>query len=230
MTESEILKRIFVSVTTYEGDWQKQVGEVKKLKLTEIGLFLTDAQKLERKKIYKALEQTSVKYIPHVHIRHDMSEAELDYLVNNYKSKVFTIHYQYIDSFKNSKYKKQIFVENNWRHSRIKRISRLLKVGGACIDLSHYEQFRLTDPKYLKMSQTAAKNFKVGCNHLSAVLKNGESWHKAKNFDELRYVADIPKKYFSKYICLELTNPISEQLKYKKQIAKLLAKTWTKKS
>ena len=228
MTEKEILKRIYVSVTTYYSQWEKQIKEIKKLKIKEISLFLTCATITQRRKIYQALEKTSVKKIPHVHIRHDMTEEELDYLVKKFKSKVFTIHYQYINNFKNSKYKKQIFVEVNYHKSQIKNLKNLSKVGGVCIDLAHLREFEIRKSKHFETSKQAIKLYKLGCNHLSAVISSCKSWHDAKNFEELKYVENIPKKYFSKYICIELVNSISQQLKYKKQIAKLLVKAWQK--
>ncbi|MBU1164099.1 hypothetical protein KKA15_00880 [Patescibacteria group bacterium] len=230
MKESDILKIIYPSVVTWLGDWEKSIADVKRLKLKEISLFLTGAKINERKRIYQALENTLVNSIPHVHIRQEESEDELDYFVKNYKTKAFTLHYQYIDFFKNSKHKKKIYIENNWKKHKIEKLSKLNQVGGVCIDLSHHEQFRLTEKECYVMSQKSAENFKIGCNHLSAVRKDGESWHEAKNLDELKYVINIPKKYFSKYICLELVNPISQQIKFKKEIAKLLSKAWQKKS
>ena len=74
MTEAEILKRIYPSVVTFLGNWQKMIKDVSRFKLKEISLFLTCATYLERKKIYQALEDTSVEKIPHVHARHDMRD------------------------------------------------------------------------------------------------------------------------------------------------------------
>jgi len=66
MKESDVLKKIFVSVTTFQSNWQKQIDEVNKLKLKEISLFLTCSGIRERNKIYNSLDQSSIKSIPHV--------------------------------------------------------------------------------------------------------------------------------------------------------------------
>lgn len=231
MKESEILKRIYPSIVTFYGDWRQMVADVKRLGLKEISLFLTGAAPKERKEIYKALLKTKVEKIPHVHIRHDFKESELDFLVATYKSQVFTTHYQYFKkNFANSKYKKNIFIENNNGRHRIRDFKVLNQAGGACIDLSHLEEFRLKAPGYYKVSNQIAKNYQVGCNHLSAVLPSGKSWHHAKSVADLAYVGSIPKFYFSRFINLELKNSIPEQIKFKKYLAKLLAKQWNKKS
>jgi len=151
------------------------------------------------------------------------------FLVRNYKTKAFTIHYPYINYFIKSKYKKNIFVEANYHHCQIRNINNLSKLGGLCIDLAHYREFEIRKSKHYNTTIEAAKKHKIGCNHLSAVLPNGRSWHDAKSFSSLEFVKDIPKKYFSNYICLELINSIPQQIKYKKQLAKLLTQTWNKK-
>ncbi|OGY45911.1 MAG: hypothetical protein A3J65_02045 [Candidatus Buchananbacteria bacterium RIFCSPHIGHO2_02_FULL_45_11b] len=226
MTEIEILKRIYPSAVTFAGDWQKQMAEVKNLKLKEISLFLTCANFSERQEIYQALKKTSVKSLPHVHLRHDMKEPELDFLVKNYKTKAFTLHYQCFNLLKNSKHKKKIFIEINDGRQGIKDVNLLKKVGGVCLDLSHLEQFRWHNPKYHKKAILAADKFKIGCNHLSAVRPGGKSRHLAGKISELDYVKNIPRKYFSQYINLELGNSIKQQLKFKKYVAKLLFRAW----
>jgi len=230
MTEAEILKRIYPSVVTFVGDWRKMLKDVFRLKLREISLFLTCANFTERKEIYQALEKTSVKHIPHVHLRHDMKEEELDYLISKYKSKVFTVHYQYfLEYFKNSRYRKMMFIENNGYGADIKDLRVLKMVGGVCIDLAHLEHHRHKSMDKYKVAVQAAKKYKVGCNHISAVLPNGKSWHRVRNMSEFDYLKNIPKKYFSKYICIELVNPILRQLEFKKYVAKILAKSWNRK-
>lgn len=228
MKESEILKRIYPSVVTFAADWRKMIKDVSRLKLKEISLFLTCAGFQDRQQIYQALEKTSVQKIPHVHARHDMTEDEFDYLINHYKTKAFTIHCGYFKFVKGSKHIKKIFIENNSGQTRIKSSNSLNQAGGICIDLSHLEHSRNRSPRDFEIVIEAAKKYKIGCNHLSAVLDNGLSWHKVKKLSELDYITKIPKSYFSKYINIELNNSIPEQLRFRKYIAKILAKKWSK--
>jgi len=232
MTEAQILKRIYPSIVTFGGDWRKMLKEVSDLKLTEISLFLTCANKTERQEIYKALKKTKVKKIPHIHARHDMTQDEFDYLVKTYNTKAFTVHYQYyLKYLKGFKHQDKFFIENNGYGADIKNLSVLKQVGGVCIDLSHLEHHRRHIYQHKKKYETAVKaasTYKVGCNHLSAVLPNGLSHHKVKNFSELEYVKNIPKHFFSPYINLELGNSIKQQLIFKKKLAKLLVKSWNK--
>ena len=231
MKESEILKRIYPSVVTYQGDWQQMMKDVAKFNLKEISLFLTTVGFLERQKIYQALEKTKVKNIPHVHARHDMREEELDFFVSKYKTQAFTIHFQHFSKiFKNSKHKNKIFIENNNGKARIKNLVPFKQVGGICVDLAHLGYFQRRLPKDYQLIDQVVKKYRVGCNHLSAVLDNGFSWHKVNKISDLDYLENIPKYFFSRYINIELINPIKEQLEFKKYIAKILVKTWNKES
>ncbi len=225
MTEAQILERIYPSVVTFLGNWRQMIKDVKRLKLTTISLFLTGVAINDRKKIYQLLEATSVKTIPHIHARHDMKEWELDYLASRFKTKVITIHYQHLKNLKNSKHLKKFFIENNDHKSRIRNFNTLKKCGGVCIDLSHFQYYKNIGSKQYEISRQLVAGFKVGCNHLSAILPNGFSHHYAANAAQLDYVAKIPRKYFSRYINIELANSIPEQLKFKKYVAKLLAKS-----
>ena len=101
--------RILVSVTTARKvDWRKQIEEVKKFKLNEIALFLTGLGYEQRQELYKELEMVNVEFIPHVHIRQDMTEDELQYLKDRYNVKAFNLH-----SKKCLKSKKPCFI---WKH------------------------------------------------------------------------------------------------------------------
>jgi len=221
-------RRLYPSVVTYLGDWRQMVNDVGRLKLTDISLFLTGARFSERQQLYVALEKTAVRNIPHIHVRSDMKETELDYLIKRYSTKAFTTHFQYLKYFAKSKHKKILFIENNDGPHRIKNLNTLASYGGACIDLSHLEQFRRRQPDYYTLTAKTVKRYKVGCNHLSAVVKNGKSRHYATSYQELTYVAGIEKKYFSRYICLELANSIPEQLIFCNKLTQLLEKAWKK--
>lgn len=226
MTEQDILKRIYPSIVTFASDWRKQAAEVKKLELKEISLFLTDTDFGERRQIYQALEKTKVKKIPHIHLRHGMKESELDYLAGRYQTEVFVIHFQYFKDFKNSKHKKRLFIESNRGPGLIKSLKPFAEIGGICLDLSHLAMFEKTNPEAFKMAVLTAKKYPVGGNHLSAIKPDGKSWHYADKVSDLDYVKNIPRKYFSRCINLELGNSIKEQLEFKKYVAKILARAW----
>ncbi|MFA5022228.1 MAG: hypothetical protein WC508_04085 [Patescibacteria group bacterium] len=226
MKASDIAKRIYPSVVTFRGDWERMIRDVKRLKICEFSLFLTGANSTVRKRIYQRLEKLEIKRIVHVHLRHDMTEAEIKYLASRYGVKVFTIHYSHNEKYQPSQFCRQMFVENNWlKYLEIKQ-PNIKKFGGICLDLSHLLVIMDNRPGNLETTKEAIKNYKIGCNHVSEVRKNLVSHHQATSFHDFDYLAKLPKKYFSNYVCLEITNSIPEQLKFKKYIAKILAKNW----
>jgi hypothetical protein len=228
ITKWQILKTIYPSIVTYEADWRSMLKEVNKFNLKEISLFLTGTDAKERKQIYNALEKSVVTNIPHVHARDDMVEWEYDYLIQRFKTKAFTLHFKYIDKVLGFKCRKKIFIENNSGESAIGDYRKVARVGGLAIDLSHLAGFKTAYPRDYLIPFKAIRQFSnVGCNHVSNAERLEE--HRVYNVEEFNYLAKIPKKFFSKFICIELTNSIKEQLIFKDYIAELLSKTWTKK-
>jgi len=57
--------QFLVSITTTKGaDWEARIKEIDKLKIKKLALFVTCVNEKERKKLYQALEKTSLKEIP----------------------------------------------------------------------------------------------------------------------------------------------------------------------
>jgi hypothetical protein len=224
MPKTKIYTTIYPSIVTYMGNWQKMITDVNRLGIFEISLFLTGAKITERRKIYEELKKSKVKKIPHVHARHDMREEELDFLVNTFKTKAFTIHFPYIKHFKGSQHIKKLFIENNPRSQKIKSMGSLKKVGGLCIDLSHQKEYEGYSQELFDLTNKTIEKFPVGCNHMSAVRPDGKAWHYAKNKHEFDYVANMDKKYFSDNVNIEVGNSIAEQLEFKEYVVKMLSK------
>lgn len=228
MIRQQILKTIYPSVVTYKARWRDRLKEVAKFKLTDISLFLTCADLAERKAIYKALAKSAVKRILHVHARDDMLPIEYELLMKKYGTKAFSLHYLYLDAVEGKQYRDKVFVENNIEKDAIGPLGRIRRIGGVCVDLSHYAEFKSHRPELHAIDKKTTARFTVGCNHVSAVDRNGYSQHAVRSLDDLSYLAAIPRKCFSKYLCLELANPIAEQLQFREHIATLLSNTWNK--
>jgi len=216
-------KRILPSVVTFAGDWRQMIKEVRRLNLSVISLFVTTVEPEERQEIYQALLKTKVKLIPHVYIRHDMLESEMDFLAKKYKTSCFSVHYQFLKNFEASKHLAEMFIETNEHESRIKSRRPLNRAGGLCIDLSHLDTYRQKDKHYYNYCLDLARQYHVGCNHLSAGNFNGLASHLVNQLTDLNYLLDMPSYCFSNYICFELGNPIKDQLQFKKYLVKLLS-------
>ncbi|MDO8667793.1 MAG: hypothetical protein Q7K35_01710 [bacterium] len=234
------VKKILLGLTTIaKGEWRNKVKEIDKLGIKEIALFLTCLNFEERQELYKLLENTGLKNVPHVHLRNDMEIPELDYLASRFKTEVFNIHpentpYPFLIDY--GKYNRNIYIENNSEGSPTK--NDLKKYGGLCIDLSHWQAAALSKSEQSEEFITIkdlAKKYKIGVNHISAVkLKpvtyqdrflnksyTDYSTHWLDDLSEVDYVKKY-KDYLAEIISIELENPLKRQLEVKNYLEKII--------
>ena len=220
-------KSILVSITgSTQKEWQDKLEEIKTLKIKETALFLEMYEAEERKKIYQALLDSPIKSIPLVHIRHDMTKGELEFLQKNFKTKYFTCHEENFANHDVKHWKgfyKNIYLEMNFDNVVSKEVA-VEKIGGFCVDLSHFKvglEKLSKDFEYVFKRKAIHKYFK--CNHLNGwnpkINKDMHTVYELKNFD---YLKTLPKFIFGKIIALETFNSIKEQLEFKNYLAELL--------
>lgn len=222
-------KRILVSITgSTNHDWQSKLKEIKKFKLTKIALFVeTFRREQQRWKIYEALKKSCVKKIPFVHIREDVKKGELKYLQKNFGTKHFNIHEVHYGKIikKWRGWYKQLYLELNYDNKLAKKVD-VKKIGGFCIDLSH---FKSSEEKWGKEFKYALKykdqkNLFV-CNHLNGYsYKLNKDMHTVTSLKQFEYLKTLPKFIFGRIIAIETFNSIRDQLKFKKHVAKILNK------
>ena len=136
-------KNILVGLTTTKGsDWRTKSEEIKKFGIKEIALFPTGLRLEERKELYVLLEKTGLEKIPHVHLRDDMEEWEMDFLVERYKTEVFNFHADEwgVKSLQYDKYLDRMYVENFTEIDRC-FADCVKKCAGICLDVSHWEDY-----------------------------------------------------------------------------------------
>jgi len=230
--------KILLGLTTTEGsNWQDKVKEIDTFGLKETGLLPTTFNYEQRQELYKKLEQTSLQEIPFVHLRYDMEQEELDYLVENYKTKIFCAHaneksFEMINNL--PKYLSMIYIENanNEKFLKYFNVKKFEEhnITGICLDLAHLEgQRRLNKIGYNRVKKMLNK-YPVGCNHVSAIKTNIflKLFHKKVASHDLKDLKDNLHKEledngsFSKYIVLELENSFQEQIEIKKHLENML--------
>jgi len=231
-------RKILLGLTTTPGsDWREKIREIEKFNISEIALFPTFLKLPDRKKLYRLLEKTKIKRIPHIHLREDMSSWELDYLIQRYNPQVFNLHdWKATAPFikKNPKYVKKIFIENG-RNVDGLFLELIKKCGGICLDVSHYHSYRAKKIESYKGFPKLLEKYKIGCCHVSAVspkilkvfcyLKKKKIKEYCKYYlddlNEVDYVKEYVK-YLPKYVSIELENSFSRQLEVKKHLEKLI--------
>lgn len=226
-------RKILLAITTLSSNWKEKLKEIDKLNIKKAAAFLTGLAKEERRSFYDRIKKTNLKEVPFVHIRSDMEEKELEFFIKNYNTRVFNIHTprEYPLEYDYSKHKDKIYIENTYTVFTKKELNEF---SGICLDLSHLENDRRTNKKKYKKTIQFLENFKIGCNHISAVREKphinetGEvekeryDVHSLNELSELNYIKNYPLDYFSEFIAIELENSLKEQLEVKKYIRDVL--------
>lgn len=223
--QKKISKIIYLGLTGQtEADWKSKLAEINHYKIKSIGLFLECYSRNQRDKIYKALEESVVEKIPLIHIRNDMKREELKYLHKKYNSPYFTIHegsFKFINEWKG--YFENLYLEMN-KDNRISTNVNIDKIGGFCVDLSH---FKSAEEKWSKEFEYTLKkrNKKIifACNHLNGYsCEKNTDLHVISSLKEFDYLKTLPKFIFGNVIALEVDNSIKEQIEFKKYLINLL--------
>ncbi len=228
---NNITHKILLGLTTTpRSDWREKIKEIDFFGISEISFFPTKLNLKERKECYALLEKSALKKIYHVHLRNDMEEWEIEYLIKKYGTEVFNTHPKAnrfsFDLEKSPLYASKIFLENV---QEIPSEKELKKSGGLCLDFSHWESAQLVRWKAYKNLEKLIAEFPVGCCHVSAItndLITEKNWHGYDShwlykLSQLDYIKKYIR-YFPKYISLELENSFSEQLKIKKYLEKII--------
>ncbi len=218
-------KRILVSITgKTDREWQNKMKEINRLKIPRVALFLEFFNRTQKKKIYRALLRSQIKEIPLVHVRNDMTRDEFAFLIKNFGTRYFTIHedgFKYLGKWQG--FHKKLFLEMNY-DGHIAGNVKVKKIGGFCIDLSH---FKAAEERWKKDFQYILRRNKIhkyfGCNHLNGFsYKTNSDLHTVKSSKDFDYLKTLPKFLFGKVIALEVFNGITDQLKFKKYLEKFL--------
>jgi len=232
-------KKILIGFTTTPGsNWREKIKEIDKYGIKEMAFFPTFLKMRDRKEIYGLLEKTGLEEIPHVHLRDDMENWEMEYYLERYKTKVFNIHtkkidYSYLERFPHLA--QQFFVENpDTLSEEFFELSE--RYGGVCFDVSHFYDFGvLQEEASYKDFLGYLQKKKVGCCHISAISKKNRKdfWgnknysnHFLKNSSEVDYV-DKYVEYLPDIISIELENSFEQQIKIKERLEKIINKMST---
>ncbi len=207
---------------------KRKVIECESLGIKRVSLFLEFLSKEQKKKVYEFILGSKIKEIPFVHIKNDMDSEELKFLEKNFKTKYFNIH---VEGFENLEKWKGHYNKLLLELGCIKKRKNpfLLKkdfekIKGFCIDLSHFKATKERGKiEYLFTMRYQKRPELFIANHLNGYSKfRKKDLHKPKNKKQLDYLKNLPRFVFGKYIALEMSNPIKEQLEYRKYVKKLL--------
>ncbi|MCX6760952.1 MAG: hypothetical protein NTZ84_02540 [Candidatus Nealsonbacteria bacterium] len=224
MPKIDFENRILLSITgRKKGEWKEKLEDLNELKIKKAALFLEGFDQRERKKIYRALLDSTLKEIPLCHAGNDMEIEEFVFLENKFKTKYFTIHesgFGFLDKWPG--FKKKLYLEMNVDDYVSPKV-RIEDIGGFCVDLSHFKMALTSWTKDFDYTYLRKNKVKFGCNHLNGYNpEKNHDMHTVKSLKDFDYLKTLPKFIFSKFIALEMYNSIDEQIKFKKYLKNLL--------
>lgn len=193
---------------------------LRKSGVRRIALFPTVLDRAERQGLYRELGGIPGLRIPHVHLRTDFDEAEMDYLARTFTTEVFNIHPQKsVHAFGPvpRQWASRIYVENTQDPPEDAELSEL---GGICIDYSHLESARrLGWAGYVETVESQLRRFPIGCCHIAAIREGdpnawngGPDHHNFERLSDFDYMTDYTWALPKRWLSLELENPLEEQL------------------
>ncbi len=216
--------QIYPSITGYENaEWQSKLEEINQLQLKEAAVFLELFDKKERDHLYKFLEKSTIKKVPFVHLRHDTTKEDIRFFNQNYSTRHFNIHEEHFDILDQWKpHWDKLYLEMNY-DSQIPKNTKVRKIGGFCIDLSHLKSSIARGAKEASYIFQRKDKIPVTCNHLNGydpVRKKDK--HTITDLSDFDYLTTLPKFAFGQIIAIEVFNPIKEQLEFKQYLDKIL--------
>ncbi|MBI5654990.1 hypothetical protein HZC53_05070 [Candidatus Uhrbacteria bacterium] len=204
-------------------DWRIAVQDTVQLGIKRFALFLTGLKPTERKNCYQLLLTHRLRHefeIPFVHARSDMHPDEYRFLMHEFGTKRFNLH-----PVRKAELPEGGLPDDLRRLIYIENVGKLLEsdlngFAGICLDISHLEITRRVYPEYYPTLCAMIENHRVGANHVSAYQNEGkgdgrDDKHHYVSITEFDYLKAYPKEYFGRYVAIELTNPLSEQLAVK---------------
>jgi hypothetical protein len=231
-------KKVLMGLTTFpEADWSEKINEITQLGIAELALLPNYLTIEQRKQLYEMLKSTPLKSIPHVNLADDAQSWELDYLVQNYGTKIFTApatKQGYLTMTNLPKYNTMIYMENGEDDKQNKFFNDQLfekyQVHGISLDMAHLENEKhISKPSYKKTILMLEK-YPIGCNQIRGVNKTTVSKlfkkpihdHHLKTLEQLDYLREHPREYFSPFVVMELSNSLMEQQEIKQYIEEVL--------
>jgi hypothetical protein len=222
-------EKIFLGITGEKNDWEQKLEDLNELRVETAALFLERFDQAQRKKIYRALLDSSLKTIPLCHIRNDMEIEELVFMESKFKTKYFTVHensFAFLDKWPG--FEKKLYLEMNYDDSVSQKVM-VEKMGGFCVDFSHFKAAQTKFTKDFEYTHYKKGKVKFSCNHLNGYdAKENSDMHTVKNLKDFDYLKTLPEFLFGKAIGLEVDNEISEQIEFKNYLVNFLSKAFSK--
>lgn len=218
------MKEILLSITGEKNsDWQSKLAEINELRIDRVAVFLSRFDKKERDNFYRFLSKSSVKEVPFVHLREDVTKEEVAFFIDRFRTRYFNIHeehFKLLDHWQG--YWDRLYLEMDY-NSQIAKDVKVEKIGGFCVDLAHFKAALDRGAEEACYIFLRKNKIKFACNHLSGYSpERQEDIHFITDLKEFSYLSSLPQYVFGQMMALEIDNSIQEQMKFRECISRLL--------
>lgn len=218
------MTKILLSITGEKSsDWAAKLKEINEKRIDEVAVFLERFDQKERDNFYRLLSKSTIKTVPFVHLRDDVTKKEMNFFIDRFKTRYFNIHedhFRVLDQWPG--YWKKLYLEMNY-DSQIAKNVKVKKIGGFCIDLAHFKAAIARGAKEAYYVFLRKNKIEITCNHLNGYAPlEMKDIHFIKDLRSFNYLTTLPKYVFGKVIALEVDNSIGEQIKFREYIKHLL--------
>ncbi len=224
MNQQNFADKIYLGITGGENvDWQAKLEEINQLKITEVAVFLERFDKKERDNFYRFLLKSSVKKVPFLHLRDDVTSEEIKFFIDKYQTQYFNIHeehFEILDQWKD--YWDKLYLEMDY-DSKVAKDVKVRRIAGFCVDLSHLKTAIARGSEEAYYIFLRRNKIEFSCNHLSGYNpEKMQDKHIITDLKDFDYLTTLPKYAFGEIIALEVENSIKEQIEFKEYSVKLL--------
>jgi len=218
------MMKILLSITGTESfDWASKLEEINKHKIDEVAIFLESFDKKERDNLYRLLLKSTIKTVPFVHLRDDVTKEEIQFFIDHFKTRHFNIHEEHfkkLDQWQG--YWDKLYLEMNF-DDELEKDVKVRKIGGFCIDLAHLKAAISRGTEEAAYFFNKKGDYDVACNHLNGYAPlEMKDIHLVKDLSAFDYLTTLPRDAFGKIIALEVYNSIEEQIKFRDHVSRLL--------
>lgn len=209
-------------------DWRMAIRVAPRLGLRRVGLFLTGLGPEERQECYGLFRRYAPRVtVPFVHARNDMRPDEYRLLMEDFGTELFNLHRTKDKPLRYGlppEIKSRICIENAWYLED----DDMDGFSGVCLDLSHLEAVRNDKVEDYDNLMRLLNRHPIRANHVSAFVKAyvgtavRPDRHTYVSLEDFDYLREYHTSLYGKYVAIKLCNPLSEQLKVKDYLEKVL--------
>jgi len=195
-----------------DNNWRDKIDQLLHFNIKRASLFLTGINAQTRNEIYSYLDQNNSLTLPLIHASSDMKPEEYERLLADFGAEIFVLHpeREYPLHYNIDKFKPKTAIENSFLCKLDK--NDFVGYGGACIDTTHLNEFHNSNKEFYNAALKSIAGVTVMANHIGKSEHLIDDDHTLTDLSQLDYLSGISDELLGKYLGIELSNNVEEQI------------------